>query len=96
MLANRSIQYMKRLAIDEEVKAPSVQELIDFLNRLMMGRQGDFKVIGLNLPMTVQELRYNLEIFKEFEQKCIMFLIPDRIKITHYTLNGHDSTLILN
>ena len=96
MLANKSIRYMTRENIGEMGQEITVDELKDFLDRLIMGRCRNFTVTGLYLKNTVQELRYYLDILIKARCDAFPFVDLHQKKITHYTLNGHDSTLHLD
>jgi len=68
-----SIRYMTRKTTKDTQEPLTVLELRDFLNRLIMGGCGDFKIIK---PAGV--------FGTVFE------------KASHYTLNGHNQTVLLD
>ena len=63
MISSDSIQYMVRKQIKDTERPLTVFELRDFLDRLIMGGCGDYKI-----------------------QK----------PVTHYVLDGHDNTVLLD
>lgn len=97
MLTADSIQYSKRMPLKDDPSPLTGEELKDFLCKLTWGMCGNFKILGLELDPginTVRETHLYLGAVDQFTLELI--IEPKLLNITHYTLDGHNYTLLLD
>ena len=97
MLANESVRYMTKMKICEGGLPATRTELVAFLDRLIMGQCGNFKVIicqGVKQIYTVNSID---EYRRRLQKNDVVNAYVDTLTaLFFYTLNGHDKTLTLH
>ena len=96
MLSNESIQFITRTKICKDEKVPTIEELRDFLERLLMGFIGNFHVASTFLTISELKLILDMLISLGLQDSPIVCHFPSIGNATHYCVDSHNSTLILN
>ena len=96
MIANQSIQYMRRMNIAEGKKSATIEDLMSFLDALIMSQHGNFLITGLRTSPTVLQFRNLLDLTDPPLRKNRGFLGLSPNPITYYTLNANNRTLNLD